>query len=151
MNENANNYLLLSTFLINGHARLFFSRNKFHPTHWFWRNRLKIPSYPFEFFTLPVYVLGRQEYILNVSLFWYVLHKLRKKAYLAGSSIFICWHNLHFTKTLWGYSHLVWTFLIQFWYVVITTCQQCQKNQLIAEPTADKLSFVGLFHELCSV
>ena len=32
--------------IINGHARLFFSRNKFHPTHWFSCNRMKIPSYP---------------------------------------------------------------------------------------------------------
>ena len=36
--------LLLS--LINGHVRLFFLRNKFHPTRWFSCYRLKIPSYP---------------------------------------------------------------------------------------------------------
>ena len=37
---------LTLNFLINGHARLMFSRNKFHPTRKFSCNSLKIPSYP---------------------------------------------------------------------------------------------------------
>ena len=49
---NDNHQQSTHTTLINGHVRLFFSRNKFHPTRWFSYNRLKIPSY------LPVLRVG---------------------------------------------------------------------------------------------
>ena len=95
------------TSLINEHTRLFFKRNKLHPTRWLSCNRLKIPSYPF----INLVLAGRVNFPSYPSFIREV--KVLEKSLMHRSILFlinnfyfrICYVNVQWARCGWFIEH----------------------------------------------